>query len=184
MTQEDKDNENWAVEFWEGEFLRTGNPIYVWKAIHSLNVAETQRAAKQGVPALLPPEIPTWCVRYLVDVASRMYDLSLGLDEAQRPKDSDEFSAWVAWGGKPTLRPREAARRLPNALRLDWKAFTSFQRTERAALADYIYRVKRLEGLSARDATDLVMQKLGVENERTLRRYFAEARQRGVKPPP
>jgi hypothetical protein len=37
--------------------------------------------------------------------------------------------------------------------------------------------------VSARKAEGLVMKELGIENERTLRRYFAEARQRGVKPP-
>jgi hypothetical protein len=170
-------------EFYEAEFLRTGNPIYVWNAIHSLQVHEFLWAAHQGVSPSLPRSIPPWCIKYLVEVASRIRDLSLGLDPALRPNESDEYSAWVEWGVHPTLKPKDAARRLPSALEIDWTNFTNFQHTDRAARAEHIYTEKRSEGLSARKAEELAMQELGIENERTLRRYFAEARQRGVKPP-
>jgi hypothetical protein len=81
-------------EFYEAEFLRTGNPIYVWNAIHSLQVHEFLWASHKSIPPSLPRSIPPWCIKYLVEVASRIRDLSLGLDPALRPKDSDEYSAW------------------------------------------------------------------------------------------
>jgi len=170
-------------EFYEAEFMRTGNPIYVWNAIHSLQVHEDMWAAHQGLPASLPRSLPPWCMKYLVEVASRIRDLSLGLDPAIRPNESDEYSAWVEWGRNPTLKPKDAARRLSDGLRLDWKSFTNFRHRDRVALAEQKYKERRSEGLSAREAEELVLRELRIENERTLRRYFAEARLRGVNPP-
>jgi hypothetical protein len=166
-------------EFWEKEFARTGNPLYVWQALNSLRVYGMLWAAHRGVSASTPPAIPKWCIEYLMDVASRVSDLSRGLDETLRPKDSADYSALVEWNRNPTLRPKNAARRLTRALRIDWGSFSKFSSTEKAAVAESLYQNLRADGVSAADAKQIVMKELQLTDERTLRRYFAEAKARG-----
>ncbi len=114
-------------DYWEAQFQKTGNPLYVWRALNSLNVYGNMWNQHHGQSASTPRAIQVWCIQYLMEVATRMNDLCYLLDERIRPEDSEGYDALVGWANKPTLTASGAAHRLNHALNIDGASFTKLQ---------------------------------------------------------
>jgi hypothetical protein len=161
-------------EVFEEQYLRTGNPLYVWQALNSLHVYGTMWALSRGFLPSTPRAIPVWCIRYLVEVAARMSSLGHLLDERLRPNDSEGFDALREW--KPSLTPSEAAHRLNDALGIDGTSFTKLQTARQKYSAFLEFENLIAEGLTKKAASERIGEKFGWEDERTVRRYMAEQR--------
>jgi len=170
-------------EYFEEQYLRTGNPLYVWQALNSLNVYGQMWAAHKGAPASTPQEIPIWCIQYLMEVASRMSNLCHLLDERSRPSDSEGYAALVKWANNPTLTSSEAAHRVNDAVRIDGASFTKMGSAEKRAAAFLEFENLVAAGLPVNEAEKQIGKRFGWDDERTVRRYIAERRGAGKKTP-
>jgi hypothetical protein len=166
-------------EYFEREYLRTGNPLYVWQALNSLNVYGAMSAAHEGVAASTPRAIPVWCIQYLMNVATRIHNLCNLLDERNRPNDSEGYAALVKWANSPTLSSSDAAHRANGALGIDGAAFTKFRSDQKRAEAFLEFENLVAAGLPVNEAEREIGKRFGWGDERTVRRYMAEQREAG-----
>ena len=166
-------------EYFEAQYLRTGNPLFVWQALNSLSVYGQLWAAHNETQASTPLAIPVWCIRYLMEAASRMSNLCRLLDERRRPDDSEGYSALVKWASNPTLTASDAAHRVNDALRIDGSSFTKLSSAQKRAEAFRDFENLVAAGLPVNEAEKEIGKKFGWDDERTVRRYMAEQRNAG-----
>lgn len=178
----------------------TGNPLYVWRAIeacydrqwHAWLMSHPEgEAFKESVrrnpqpPALT--SLPDWCMRYLVQVALKFRLLERGLDEFKRPNERDFADeeafreAFSAWRSNPTLSPQDAARRVAGALgvtRPGWNAFDADLRKAGDDIMLEAHTDMRDAGLSSAEAVEKIRAEYDLEEERSVWRRLARARDR------
>lgn len=186
------------LENYRQDFERTMNPVYVWRAINCcsrralesfneaqkelssekyIEVVESEMIAGRWPPA--PTTLPDWCMRYLVDCAIRVDYLNRGLDERKAPKNiiPDEYMKAVRhWRGNSTLFPEDATTRLAWAfcfVRPGWNAFSEMRRERKKEdIAEYFLFLRDEHNLSGREAREALLQQLGREDDRQLRRIL------------
>lgn len=163
-------------QYWESQYDKTKNPLYVWKALAALDTQTRLRDEHFGVPHTDLRPIPVWCIQYLMQVAQRISTLTLFLDERIQPQDPHEVWKWIA---NPSLTPAEAAARLSEALGIDWTSFTKLRTDDKQTEVFLDLAGLRADGLSSKEAMRQVMEKHGIADERTVRRYVAAVRGRG-----
>jgi hypothetical protein len=199
-----------AAASYEGDFRRTGNPIYVWEAIrfcvgHALDAefltgprvttAEDYSARRQR--AFQRVVLPPWCLEYLFQASFRISDLSFGHDEKKRPtySDSPDYdAALLEWHCNPTLSADEAADRLAAALgfrRDGWNAFYHRGKDDYDARILEDFRDLLAEGSSKGEAYESLAYLYDFDEVRSVQRRVAAAKRRlgwieeeGVSEPP
>lgn len=191
------------LESLRAEWQREGNPLFVWQAIarcnrHALDRAgDEARAAGASVEdecrarmAAVPSHLPGWVLRYLGSVAHALHNLTFGRDwrtfheipdEGWSKHEREAVRAWL----DGSLDPEEAARLVPWALgvtRPGFNAFRDFIAQDRAKwLAADMSRL-RAEGLSAEEAAEILAQREGYGDPRSVKRIVSKARRRVAKP--
>ncbi len=163
-------------------YSNTGNPIYVWKAIHAVRFVTIVRADWNNHPTPWDPlsnpvQLPPWCTAYLSEAAKAVDELSWGID-SRRPPGQPVPADFYARDFE--LSERQRLEVLPAVFgfsRQGWNAFAEYQAIKsigfdvQAALGTL-----REEGVSAREAMDEMMERTGFTDERSVRRLFAKHR--------
>ncbi len=148
-------------------FLKTKNPMYVWQAIHI------------STPSNQTFELPPWCIKYLADVSHNLLKLSRNQDFQRDGLKWPELRPHV-------IEPEDAIKQIPLALGLSGQQGKSFFRdfNNRAAKGYEVslYENLRKNGVSRREATDMLLRITNRQDERNLRRAFAESDVRLLSP--
>lgn len=181
-------------------YEKTRNPIYVWEAIRrardlalwdwddaqrSLSEEEYEKAVAQKMHAgtwpPAPKELPEWCMRYLLDTASRIYFLQNALDERKRPEDNPDQTEeenhlmWRAWKQGAPISAKNATNRLPAAFGFARKGWNAIDEIFRGNIEDDIrekYASLLAGGLTKSLAQERLLTITGITDERQLRRIL------------
>jgi hypothetical protein len=177
-----------GLEVWERKFRTSENPVYVWQAIWwSADCAVTRAlasgadTAEASAATLLP--LPPWVLQYLANAARELLFLNQGLDSRTRAPHAlignRDAEADGNWRGNPTFDFDQALSRVPNALglvRQGWNAFRD-HKARRATQGDLDALMQhRIAGRTMRQATERLMDELGLQNDRSVRRRIRKAR--------
>jgi hypothetical protein len=162
------------MAMFEREWLRTRNPLWVWRAIAAGAVGCGKRAP------LFP--LPTWCAAYLHTVASRLDNLAHGQDWRKPPKEPPHDADVSARGTKVTreIGPDAAMDAIPAALglrRQGWNAFSADAAAETRERD--LLRMAQLLGIerSKAAARRAFMAETGRTDEDTVRQLQRDAEQ-------
>ena len=148
------------IAAFERAYAETGNPLYVWDALSLLCVPQYLR---EDTPDAV---LPGWCVDYLGRVAEAL----LGLPDASvRPR-----------GGMAEQAP--AVSKALGLRRQGWDAYAE-RRIDRDREWDAdLYERVRAFGIPDKDAMEAAVERLGLEDERSVRRRLRRGRR--AKTPP
>ena len=162
----------------EAAWRATGNPLYVWQELSRTYLKWAmmwwepgeQRPAAEAPP---PPAPPRWCTEYLLALSVGMWRLSNAPKLIDQGRESSE--------ALPT-EAREAAECVLRVMGVTgangFNAFSDFWSADRKdAIADR-FEDLREGGASQRERADTLEREFGVADDRTIRRYVAEARRR------
>ncbi len=185
------------------DYERTGNPVFVWKALIAVDgLWGMERAkAKAVAPDLpLPPvTLPDWCWRHLVHKA-RLIEIFSMLDggwEETKNETLAEFEPLVKSGNegaeffleaveildralpKVELKAMEITRKLPQILGFvdgaHSNAFLDYWRDERKKSVARAWGEAERKGMGAKEILAAVSEMTGIFDEPTIRRYVKEA---------
>jgi hypothetical protein len=182
------------------DYIRTKNPLHVWKMIldcqrqasndfddahrdvsteEYMEIVRAKTIAGQWPPT--PATLPDWCMRYLLHCAWKVKYLADGLDEKIYPGDGDsdaDLAAGRHWRTNPTLDAKDSIARLAGAFgftRRGWNAFDEHsRRIFKENVFDAYLEIQFAHGLSTSQARDAMLNKLGWEDERYLRRIISD----------
>lgn len=185
--------EDWDV-YLEKRFKETGNPLYVWQALHTacVSLVDKQLRSKRYnlSPLSLQSEVPDWCIWYLWAIAYDLSDIAHGRDPDSRAgaiaADDDTYERWRE-GGQLDLETRN--RRAWKAFRLTrpgWSAFREYRSEQESAQARAAFDEARHMGRSVDDARIEAAAALGADDpyaydERELRRRMNGRKRRRRK---
>jgi hypothetical protein len=186
------------------DYERTGNPVFVWKALIAVDgLWGMERAkAKAVAPDLpLPPvTLPDWCWRYLVHKARLIEIFSMldgGWEETRNEifaefeplaKSGNEGAEWVLDAlekldramPKVELKAMEITRKLPQILGFvdgaHSNAFLDYWRDERKKAVARAWGEAQREGKTPKEILAAVYEKTGIIDDPTIRRYVKEAK--------
>jgi hypothetical protein len=184
-------------------YERTGNPLFVWKALYWLDVlkVETRKCINEEnseSPSSLYVPVPDWCWQYLSDIAMTM-QLHSGIStnrpweitkreliEVSQPlaKEEEEAKKFLDYVKKipdnlPAAKATKLVQSLPEILGFvdgaHSNAFLDYWRWERKALVLNAWAEARDKGLKRAEALAFVSEMTGIYDEPTIRRYVKEA---------
>lgn len=160
------------IEQYRRAYEHTKNPLFVWKSIYFLTpfLRLSSRNSNEKIPQELT-SIPTWCLEYIMECSLKISELQFGMRTIPATdKDSETY--------KP-IDERQAIEALPSALafaRSGWNAFAEDKSLEKTASMLMNYIELRDEGLSGRQAMDVLFDRYCLENERSVRKRFSRYR--------
>jgi hypothetical protein len=185
------------------DYERTGNPLFVWKALIIANgLWKMERAKAEAIaPNLpLPPvTLPDWCWRYLVHKAILIETFSMlnGTWEEKKNYALAEFEPLAKSGNEGAewfldavekldrampqveLKAMEITRKLPEILGFvdgaHSNAFLDYWRDERKKAVARAWNEAQREGKTPKEILDAVSEMTGIYDEPTIRRYVKEA---------
>jgi hypothetical protein len=193
-----------ALEFLRLDYERTGNPLFVWKALIIANGLWKMERAKWETIApdlpLAPVTLPDWCWRYLVDKAMLIETFSMlnGSWEEKKNYVLTEFEPLAESGNEGAkwfldavekldrampqveLKAMEITRKLPEILGFvdgaHSNAFLDYWRDERKKAVARAWGEAEREGKKPKEILEAVSEMTGIYDEPTIRRYVKEAK--------
>jgi hypothetical protein len=200
------DGPDWALllEAYRVFYEQTGNPLFVWKALFSVDCykEEIRESIEEGPSSLPSPPVvpvPAWCWEYLCGIAWTM-QLASGISdhspwEITKRELTEILEPMAKKGGEeekrlletvqkldknlPAAKAAELVKGLPGLFGFvdgaDSNAFLDYWRWERKRLVWHAWDESQREGLKPKEIFAAVSEKTGIYDEPTIRRYVKEA---------
>jgi hypothetical protein len=98
------------IEVYRIAYRNSRNPVFVWKALRWLKPLPLNSVTEGENKVAPPPQIPDWCMEYLMKCADDVDSLSFGLDPRPERTWEDLQKDDV---GEPDLNEAQAAQAIP-----------------------------------------------------------------------
>jgi hypothetical protein len=159
----------WQIEVYRVAYTNSRNPVFVWKALKWLKPLPSGCVTDGESKVALPPQVPDWCMEYLIKCADDIDDLSFGIDPRYE-------RTWEDLGKGPDLDEGQAAQAIPSVfgfLSPGWNAFKEYRSLRETYLMEKRVADLRESGLSAAKAMGEALEFYRLEDERSFRRRIA-----------
>ena len=189
-----------ALEFLRLDYERTGNPLFIWKALIIANGLWKTMNGSAIAPDLPLQFVPDWCWRYLVHKAMLIETFSMlnGTWEEKKNYALAEFEPLAESGNEGAewfldavekldrampdvkLKAMEITQKLPEILDFvdgaHSNAFYDYWRYEhKKAVARVVDEAER-KGMKRKEILAAVSEKTGIIDDATIRRYVREVK--------
>lgn len=193
-----------VLDFLRLDYERTGNPLFVWKALIIAGARlefdrERMRETAPDLP-LLPATLPEWCWQYLVRKANliELFSMLNGTWEEKKNIALAEYEPLAKGGNEGAmlyldaleeldrimpnveLKAKEITRKLPLILGFvdgaHSNAFLDYWRDNGKKAVARAHDEAQREGKTPKEILAAVSEKTGIIDDATIRRYVKEAK--------
>ncbi len=161
------------VLYYETLYEKTHNPMYAWRVLALYCAYKVPLSFYSGNPGPRANlELPVWCCKYFLSASQELESLAKGDDIREELPRLD---------GPPrnSVDATTAAALIPLALGLAGRQGKSmlfdYRSRKMTGFEASLYDTLRENGLSPKDATEILLDRTGLNDERSLRKRFAKS---------